>query len=120
MPPLTPFSPIRFVYELADTGPPIDREKIGDPFAATGVFKANMLRTLIAELLKQKKFRVEVEYRRHGFHSAGSAASQGPRQYLPFRRDFGPSGHDWAIFEKPLIERRFQWGALKYRRIGSF
>jgi hypothetical protein len=30
---LWPFSPIRFVYELADTGPTIDRESIQDPFA---------------------------------------------------------------------------------------
>jgi hypothetical protein len=51
---LWPFSPIRYVYELADTGPLIDREKIGDPFAATGAFEPKMLRTLIAELAKQK------------------------------------------------------------------
>jgi hypothetical protein len=27
---LWPFSPIRFVYQLQDTGPPIDRESIND------------------------------------------------------------------------------------------
>jgi hypothetical protein len=89
---LWPFSPIRFVYELADTGPPIDREKIGDPFAATGVFKPKILKTLIAELLKQKTFIVEVEYRRHGFRSAGSAASQGTPQSLLFPEPLASSG----------------------------
>ncbi len=29
---LWPFSPIRFVYELADTGPPINRKDFKDPF----------------------------------------------------------------------------------------
>jgi hypothetical protein len=33
---LWPFSPIRFVYELEDTAPDIDREAIGDPLAVKG------------------------------------------------------------------------------------
>src|SRR5882757_3575003 len=33
---LWPFSPIRFVYELEDTGPPLDRDSVKDPFAAVG------------------------------------------------------------------------------------
>ena len=74
---LWPFSPIRFVYELADTGPPIDREQIGDPFAAAGKFEAKVLLALIANLAKAKTFKVTVEFRRQGFHYAGSAASQG-------------------------------------------
>jgi hypothetical protein len=36
---LWPFSPIRFVYQLQDTGPPIDRESINDFFAAKGEFR---------------------------------------------------------------------------------
>src|SRR5215212_8894439 len=33
---LWPFSPIRFVYELEDTGPPIDRDAINDLFVVKG------------------------------------------------------------------------------------
>ena len=74
---LWPFSPIRFVYELQDTGPPIDREKINDPFAAKGDFRPAVLSTLASSLKKQKTFRIKIEGRRHGFSYAGSAAAQG-------------------------------------------
>lgn len=74
---LWPFGPIRFVYELEDTGPPIDRGGIGDPFAAKGVFRASVLAALEKKLKKQRKFRVTIEARRHGFSYAGSAAAQG-------------------------------------------
>jgi hypothetical protein len=40
---LWPFRPIRFVYELEDTGPPIGRESINDPFAVRGEFRDGML-----------------------------------------------------------------------------
>lgn len=73
---LWPFSPIRYVYELADTGPPVDRAAIGDPFAATGVFATGMLNRLVRELERQKAFKVKVELRRQGFNYAGSAAAQ--------------------------------------------
>jgi hypothetical protein len=78
---LWPFSPIRFVYELADTGPPIDREDIKDPFATKGEFRVGMISALESGLKKQKHFRVKIESRRHGFGYAGSAAAQG---ILPF------------------------------------
>lgn len=74
---LWPFSPIRFVYELSDTGPPIDREKVQDPFAVKGSFNAQMLARLIAKLAVQKNFRINVEVTREGFHKAGSASGQG-------------------------------------------
>jgi hypothetical protein len=74
---LWPFSPIRFVYELADTGPPIDRESFKDPFAVKGEFKKGTLFKLAANLKKQKKFKIEIEPRRQGFSYAGSAAGQG-------------------------------------------
>jgi hypothetical protein len=51
---LWPRSPIRFVYELEDTGPPIDREKINDPFAVAGNLPPKVLDTLIAGLRRQK------------------------------------------------------------------
>lgn len=73
---LWPFAPIRYVYELADTGPPVDREAIGDPFAATGAFAPGMLHRLLWGLSKQKRFKVQVELRRQGFSYAGSAAAQ--------------------------------------------
>jgi uncharacterized Zn finger protein (UPF0148 family) len=79
---LWPFSPIRFVYELEDTGPPIDRESINDPFAAKGNFSPKALSALAATLKKQKKFKIKIEARRHGFSYAGSAATQG---FLPNR-----------------------------------
>jgi len=74
---LWPFSPIRFVYELADTGPTIDRESIKDSFAVKGQFRAGMLATLVSSLKKQKRFRISIEARRQGFGYAGSAAAQG-------------------------------------------
>ncbi len=80
---LWPFSPIRYIYELADTGPPVDRAAIGDPFAATGVFASRMLTRLVRELDKQKAFKVKVEFRRQGFSYAGSAATQGTLPGLP-------------------------------------
>jgi hypothetical protein len=74
---LWPFSPIRFVYELADTGPPVNREDFKDPFAVKGEFKKGTLSKLAANLKKQKKFKIEIEPRRQGFSYAGSAAGQG-------------------------------------------
>jgi hypothetical protein len=73
---LWPFSPIRFVYELADTGPEIDREAFQDPFAVKGELKKGTLAKLEAELKKQKKFKITIEIRRQGYDSAGSAAPQ--------------------------------------------
>jgi IrrE N-terminal-like domain len=73
---LWPFSPIRFVYELADTGPEIDREKFKDAFAVEGELKEGVSARLEAKLKKEKTFRVTIERRRQGFNSAGSAASQ--------------------------------------------
>ena len=74
---LWPFSPIRFVYELEDTGPPIGRASIDDPFAVEGEFRPGMLSRLFSSLKKQKHYRVLVEFRRQGFSYAGSAAAQG-------------------------------------------
>jgi hypothetical protein len=74
---LWPFSPIRFVYELEDTGPDIDREAIGDPFAVTGNLPPSAISALILGLKKQKGFRIKIEGRRQGSGRAGSAAAQG-------------------------------------------
>lgn len=74
---LWPFSPIRFVYELEDTGPEIDREAIKDPFAVQGDLHPRVLSTLISGLTKQKSFKIKIEGRRQGFSYAGSAALQG-------------------------------------------
>jgi hypothetical protein len=78
---LWPLSPIRFVYELADTGPEIDREELKDPFAVKGELKEGVLSGLKDKLAKQKTFRITTELRRQGFDRAGSAASliQQPR-----------------------------------------
>ena len=74
---LWPFSPIRFVYELADTGPPIDRENFKDPFAVTGEFHDSALSILSSNLKKQKTFEIQIELRRQGFSYAGSASAHG-------------------------------------------
>jgi hypothetical protein len=74
---LWPFSPIRYVYELEDTEPRIDREAIKDPFAAKGNFDPRALPTLIVSLQKQKRFKIIIEGRRQGFSRAGSAAARG-------------------------------------------
>jgi len=74
---LWPFSPIRLVYELDDTGPPISDHNLYDPFAVQGYFKPAFLSRLTANLKKQKNFRITIENRRHGRDRAGSAAAQG-------------------------------------------
>ena len=81
---LWPFSPIRFVYEVADTGPPIDREVLKDPFAVEGEMKSNSLSRLETNVKKQKTFRITIELRRQGFDHAGSAASQTTPWQVPF------------------------------------
>src|SRR5262249_45392229 len=74
---LWPFSPIRHVYEIADTGPPLQRDPLRDPLAVEGEFKAAYLSKLKGGLNKQKHFKVTIEPRRQGRNRAGSAASQG-------------------------------------------
>lgn len=74
---LWPFGPIRFVYELADTGPLLKRDDPNDPFAVKGEFSPQILATLIRALEKQKLFRVKTEFRRQGYDSAGTAAFHG-------------------------------------------
>jgi len=110
---LWPFSPIRFVYELEDTGPPIDRESIQDPFAAYGKFQPRTLSTLESNLKKQKTFRVEIEPRRQGFSYAGSAAAQIAMTYMqPVAepqsddRPIGESVHANARIAEPPDTRR--------------
>lgn len=80
---LWPFGPIRFLYELADTGPPIERGKIGDPFAVSGSFQPQVLSRLKAGLLKAKAFQVKLEYRRQGHSYAGSATAHGMAAAAP-------------------------------------
>jgi hypothetical protein len=74
---LWPFSPIRLVYELDDTGPPINNHNLCDFFAVKGEFKPAFLSRLTANLKKQRNFKITIENRRHGRDRAGSAAAQG-------------------------------------------
>jgi hypothetical protein len=74
---LWPFSPIRLVYELDDTGPPIKRDGLRDPFAVEGNFKSVLLSRLVSNLKKQSNFKITIEARREGHDRAGSAAAQG-------------------------------------------
>jgi hypothetical protein len=74
---LWPFSPIRMVYELEDTGPPCRRDGINDPFAVQGLFQPTVLSKLASNLKNQKLFKITIEDRRHGSLRAGTAATQG-------------------------------------------
>jgi hypothetical protein len=108
---LWPFSPIRYVYELADTGPLIERNKIGDPFATTGTFEPKVLKTLIAQLAKQKTFTVTIEYRRQGFLLAGSVARQGS---LP-----GIASANMSVSEQSGIGEFSRKNAVTYYAVGD-
>src|SRR6185437_11349319 len=59
-----------------DTGPPIDRNSIKDPFAVNGDFQVGTLSRLASNLKKQRSFKIEIEPRRQGFRYAGSASAQ--------------------------------------------
>ncbi len=85
---LWPFSPIRFVYELEDTGPHIDRETIKDPFAVKGALRPAVMSALISGLTKQKSFKIKIEGRRQGFNRAGTAAAQGTLPIGPLSGSF--------------------------------
>ena len=74
---LWPSSPIRMVYELEDTGPPIERESINDPFAVSGKFDSRALSALHSSLKRQRSFKIHIEARRQGYSRAGTASSHG-------------------------------------------
>jgi IrrE N-terminal-like domain len=114
---LWPFSPIRFVYELADTGPTIDRESINDPFAVKGHFRAGMLATLVSSLKKQKRFRITIEARRHGFSYAGSAAAQG---LLPITPSLATPLGDGALISNFVSENASSDSQESKRGIPAF
>jgi hypothetical protein len=57
---LWPRSPIRFVYELEDSLPLIDRQKINDPFAVPGILPPKVLNTLLTSLRRQRTFRISL------------------------------------------------------------
>lgn len=90
---LWPFSPIKFVYELADTGPPIEREDIGDPFAVEGTLEnKNIIKTISANINKEKSFEIVIEPRRQGFAYAGSASAHGHIPNLSLQDVFSDQG----------------------------
>ena len=77
---LMPFAPVVHVYDIEDTGPPIDRAEIGDPFAATGPLPQSTIAAAIDRLadacMGSKQFRIRIERERLGYDFAGSAAHQ--------------------------------------------
>lgn len=78
---LKPFGPVEWVYEVGDTSPAINRERIGDPFAATSGLSDNKieaaLRRIQSNCRSQDDFRIEIIGERMGHGFAGSAAQQG-------------------------------------------
>lgn len=78
---LMPFAPVVHVYDIEDTGPPIDRAALGDPFAATGSNPPDEIAAAIDRLanacMSSNQFRIRIERDRLGYSSAGSAALQG-------------------------------------------
>ena len=110
---LWPFGPIRYVYELADTGPPIDRGSFGDPFAVKGELKAGTLSKLETNLQKQRTFSVVIERRRQGFDLAGSAAT-----LLPFATTAVPdpnTSNDIGVFAHQNASATRQGSAPSFR-----
>jgi hypothetical protein len=94
---LWPRSPIRFVYELEDTLPLVNRDKINDAFAVAGTLPPSVLQRLLANLRRQRTFNISLEERRQGFSYAGSAAAQGSLPMGP--TDDGLLGHGSRIGE---------------------
>jgi len=78
---LMPFAPVVHVYDIEDTGPPIDRDAMNDPFAVTGPVPpadiAAALDRLSDACLKSTQYRIHIERDRMGFDLAGTAAYQG-------------------------------------------
>jgi hypothetical protein len=103
---LWPFSPIRFVYEFEDTGPPIDRESVNDPFAVKGTLKPRVLSFLEASLKSQKSFNIKIEYQRQGSGRAGSVAAHG--RTPTGQKTEGPWDHGQRIGEFAEQNARIQ------------
>lgn len=78
---LMPFAPVVHVYEIEDTGPPIDRDVMQDPFAVSGSVPEAEIAAALDRLgnscLKSTQFRIHIERDRMGFSLAGTAAYQG-------------------------------------------
>jgi hypothetical protein len=73
---LWPSAPIKLVYELDDTGPPVDRSAYRDPFAVDGGPDPRAFDRLVAGLARQEHPRIEVKPGRTAFDGAASAAGR--------------------------------------------
>ncbi|WP_292932559.1 ImmA/IrrE family metallo-endopeptidase [Novosphingobium sp. PASSN1] len=107
---LMPFAPVVHVYDIEDTGPPINREAMNDPFAVTGaVHPANIaaaLDRLSDACLKSTQFRVHIERDRMGFNLAGTAAYQGQLD-LPVPQPRPGEEHGFVVSsELPRISQK--------------
>lgn len=101
---LKPFAPVVHVYDIEDTGPPLDRAALGDPFAATGSVEPAEIAAAIDQLadaaMGSKQFRIRIERDRLGYDFAGSAAHQG---YLPLPEpEFQPGEEHGKIVSESL------------------
>jgi hypothetical protein len=78
---LMPFAPVVRVYDIEDTGPLLNRDRLGDPFAATGPAPPHEIADAIDRLanrcMSSNQFRIRIERDRLGYSFAGSAAHQG-------------------------------------------
>jgi hypothetical protein len=112
---LMPFRPVVYVYDIEDTGPPIDRAAIGDPFAATGPVPPAELAAAIDRLadasMASNQFRIRIERDRLGYDFAGSAAHQGLLA-LP-EPEFRPGEEHGKVVSSPLAAIAVKGGKKK-------
>ncbi len=100
---LMPFAPVVHVYEIEDTGPPIDRDAMNDPFAATGPIPAETLIAsidrLVDKCLASNQYRIHIERDRMGYDLAGTAAGQG-RLNLPVPQPRPGEEHGFVVSQE--------------------
>lgn len=107
---LMPFAPVVHVYDIEDTGPPIDRAAMGDPFAVTGPIPPATIAAAIDRLasacMASNQFRIRIERDRLGYSFAGSAAHQG-HLALP-EPEFRPGEEHGKVVSEQLepVERK--------------
>lgn len=112
---LMPFAPVVHVYEIEDTGPPVDRDAMNDPFAAHGAVQpADLIAAidlLADKCLGSSQYRVHIERDRMGYDLAGTAAGQGNLN-LPVPQPKPGQEHGFVV-SQPLADVRQPGGKAR-------